>query len=125
MVAPDELFHGRQEHDAMLTSFDDSKKIINMKNFFNECYRFHARCLFPAVVPIHYVALYTIQSGSYIFSPDFISNFKKMSLNEANILWQMTLKPSETKLHDVLALLFNPLSYGKKVRIFFKRNARF
>lgn len=102
----------------MLTSFDDAKKIINFKNFFNECFKFNMRCMHPAVVPIHFIVLYMIQSGSYILSPDFVSTFKKIDLNEANILWHMTFKPAETILNDVMTLLFNPLSYGKKVLIY-------
>ena len=73
------------------------------------------RCMHPAVVPFHYAILYMIQSGTYILSPDFVSNFKKIALNEALILWKMTFVPTDVKLHDVMALLFNPLSYGKKV----------
>jgi len=69
----------------------------------------------PAVVPIHFIVLYMIQSGTYILSPDFVSNFKKIDLNEATVLWHMTFKPAETILEDVMTLLFNPLSYGKKV----------
>jgi hypothetical protein len=103
----------------MLTSFDDAKKVINFKNLFNECYRFNMRCMHPAVVPIHFALLYMIQSGSYILSPDFVSTFKKMALNEASILWGMTFSPAKTTLADVMTLLFNPLSYGKKVFLFF------
>jgi hypothetical protein len=99
----------------MLTSFDDAKKIINFKNFFNECYKFNMRCMHPAVVPVQFVVLYMIQSGSYILSPDFVSTFKKIALNEAAILWDMTFKPAQTTLADVMTLLFHPLSYGKKV----------
>ena len=73
------------------------------------------RCMHPAVVPFHCAILYMIQSGTYILSPDFVSNFKKIALNEALILWKMTFVPMDVKLHDVMALLFNPLSYGKKV----------
>ena len=69
----------------------------------------------PAVIPIHYAILYMIQSGGYILSPDFISIYKKISLSEAQILWKMTFTPVDTKLCDVLTILFNPLSYGKKV----------
>lgn len=71
--------------------------------------------MYPAVVPIHYAVLYMIQSGSYILSPDFISVFKKIDLDQAKILWEMTHKPQEAVLDDVLTLLFNPLSYGIKV----------
>ena len=109
------LLCGRRDHDALLTSFDDAKKIITMKNFFSESYKFNMRCMHPAVVPVHYAILYMIQSGAYILSPDFISNFKKINLKEAGILWNMTHKPGETVIDDVLTLIFHPLSYGKSV----------
>lgn len=88
---------------------------MNLKNFFNECYKFNMRCMHPAVIPIHYAVLYMIQSGSYILSPDFISTFKKIDLNEAKILWEMVHKPTEVCLKDIMQLLFHPLSYGLKV----------
>lgn len=106
---------GRRDNDALLTLFDEAKKILTLKNFFNECYKLNMRCMHPAVVPIHYAVLYMIQSGTYILSPDFISNFKKLALNEASILWEMTHNPAEVRLDDVLTILFNPLSYGAKV----------
>ena len=74
------------------------------------------RCMHPAVVPIHFAILYMIQSKSYILSPDFISVFKKIDLSEARVLWNMVYNPDEVTMNDVMALLFNPLSYGKKVR---------
>ena len=115
-VSRQELSFGRRDHDALLTSFDDAKKILTMKNMFNECYKFNMRCIMhPAVIPIHYAILYMIQSGGYILSPDFISIYKKISLSEAQILWKMTFTPVDTKLCDALTILFNPLSYGKKV----------
>jgi hypothetical protein len=82
---------------------------------FSEAYRFNMRCMHPAVVPIYYALLYMIQSAAYIFSPDFISTFKKIDQNEAQILWHMTFNPTEVRIKDVLTLIFNPLSYGKKV----------
>ena len=114
-ISRQELSFGRRDHDALLTSFDDNKKILNLRNFFNECYKFNMRCMHPATVPIHYAVLYMIQSGSYILSPDFISTFKKIALNEAAILWGMTHNPQNVILDDVMTLLFNPLSYGVKV----------
>lgn len=73
------------------------------------------RCLHPAVVPIHYVMLYMIQSGSYILSSDFISVHKKTDLSEARTLWEMVHYPNNVCLSDVMNLVFNPLSYGAKV----------
>jgi hypothetical protein len=113
------LSFGRRDHDALLTSFDDNKKILNLKNIFNEAYRFNMRCLHPAVVPIQYAVLYMLQSGSYILSPDFISTFKKMDLHEAQILWHMVFLPQESTLQGVLSLLFDARSYGLKVSFIF------
>ena len=110
-----ELSFGRRDHDALLTSFDESKKVLNLKNFFNECYKFNMRCMHPAVVPIHYAVLYMIQSGSYILSPDFISTYKKIDLSEAKVLWEMVHKPHDVCLADIMQLLFDPRSYGLKV----------
>ena len=115
-ISRQELSFGRRDHDALLTSYDESKKILNFKNLFNECYKFNMRCMHPAVVPVHFNVLYMIQSGSYILCPDFVSSFKKIDLNETGILWNMTFRPADTTLRDVLTLIFNPLSYGKKVR---------
>jgi hypothetical protein len=112
-----ELAFGRRDHDALLTSFDDAKKILNLKNIFNEAYRFNMRCLHPAVVPIQYAILYMLQSGSYILSPDFISSFKKMDLSEAQVLWNMVFSPQESTLQGVLSLLFDARSYGLKVSL--------
>lgn len=114
-ISRQELSFGRRDHDALLTSFDEAKKVLTMKNFFNECYRFNMRCMHPAVVPLEYAVLYMIQSGSYILSPDFVSTYKKIALNEAKILWEMTHNPSDVCLQDVMTILFNPLSYGNKV----------
>lgn len=73
------------------------------------------RCMHPAVVPIHFAIMYMIQSKAYILSPDFISVFKKIDLSEARVLWNMVFNPDDVTLDDVMTLLFNPLSYGKKV----------
>lgn len=114
-ISRQELTFGRRDHLALLTSYDDSKKIINLKNMFNECYKFNMRCLYPIVAPIHYVLLYMIQSGSYILSSDFISVHRKTDLSEARTLWDMVHYPRNITISDVLNLIFNPLSYGTKV----------
>lgn len=116
-VTRQDLAFGRRDHDALLTSFDDSKKIINLKNMFNESYKFNMRCMHPAVVPIQYAILYMLQSGSYILSPDFISIHKKIDLTEANILWKMVHKPAQVVLSELMQILFNLLSYGVKVYV--------
>jgi hypothetical protein len=102
----------------MLTSYDDAKKIITLKNMFNECFRFNVRCLHPVQAPIHYVLLYMVQSGSYMFSSDFISAYRKTDYAEARTLWTIVHDPKSATISDVMRLIFNPLSYGRKVRLF-------
>lgn len=98
----------------MLTSFDDAKKIINSKNLMNECYRFNQRSLWPAVVPIPYCLLYMLQSGEYIFTPEFITFYKKLDLEETTVMWEMIHNPSKTTLEMIVKLVFNPRSYTPK-----------
>ena len=98
----------------MLTSFDDSKKIINSKNLINECFRFNQRSLWPAIVPIPYCLLYMLQSGEYIFTPEFITFYKKIDLEEANVMWSMIHHPSATTLDMILKLIFNGRSYSPR-----------
>lgn len=115
-----ELDSGRREHAAMLTSFDDEKKIINIKNFFNECFKFNKRCLFPCIVPIDYVVMYMIQSGNYILTPDFISQYRKFDLEDASALWEMTHNPPGTDIEEVRRIIFDGRSYerGRKRRYY-------
>jgi hypothetical protein len=110
-----ELSFGRRDHDALLTSYDDAKKIINLKNLFNEAYRFNMRTMHPAVVPIHFALLYMIQSGAYILCPDFISTNRKLDLTESLALWKMVHQPHGVCLRDIMQLVFDPRSYGIKV----------
>ena len=97
-----------------MTSFDDSKKIINSKNLINECYRFNQRSLWPAIVPIPYCLLYMLQSGEYIFTPDFITFYKKLDLEETTVMWDMIHNPSKSTLQMILKLIFNARSYAPK-----------
>jgi hypothetical protein len=115
-ITAQQLTNGRRDHECLLTSFDDNKKILNMKNMFNECFRFSQRCLSPAIVLIQYVLLYMIQSGNYIFSPDFISTFKKIDISEADVLWDMVYEPRKVTIGMILKLVFDSRSYGMKVK---------
>lgn len=98
----------------MLTSFDDSKKIINSKNLINECYRFNQRSMWPAVVPIPYCLLYMLQSGEYIFTPEFITFYKKLDLEETTVMWDMIHNPSKATIDMILKLIFNARSYSPR-----------
>lgn len=100
-------------------SFDDSKKIVTMKSLMNDCYRFNMRCMFPAVVPIHYALLYMLQSGNYILTPEFITNYKKVDFEEASALWQIVHDPKSTCISMIMKLVFDSRSYGKKVSALF------
>jgi len=114
-ISAQDLTNGRRDHESLVRTFDESKKIINQKNLFNEAYRFNCRCLLPAVVPVHYVVLYMIQSKDYIFAPDIVSYNKKLDFTETEILWQVCHFPSTVTIGMILKLLFDPRSYGYKV----------
>jgi hypothetical protein len=101
-----ELDEGRREHAAMITSFDDTKKLITHKNFFHECFRFTRRCLFPLIAPIECTITYMIQSENYVLSPEFISTYKKISLDEAAVYWNMIHYADKVTLEDVSAIVF-------------------
>lgn len=107
-ITAQELTNGRRDHVALLRSFDDNKKIINLKNMFNECYRFSQRCLFPLVVPIDFTLTYMVQSDTYILSPDFIATYKKINLDEAACLWKIVHDCEKTTVADIRKLLFDP-----------------
>ena len=88
-----------------------------MKNFFNEAFKFICRCLLPCVVPIQYVILYMMQSGEYIISADMIQSYRKIDLEEANILLKIAYFPQQTTIDMVNKLIFDPRSYSPKVNI--------
>ena len=80
-----ELEAGRRDHVAMLSSYDDSKKIITMKHLYNECYKFNRRCLFPCVVPIEFALTYMIQSGimKFIIIMHHTTNYNNLTSSYA------------------------------------------
>lgn len=107
---------GRREHAALLSTFDDSKKVVNVKSFFLDCYRFNRRAFYPCIVPIEYVVTYMVQSGNYVLSPDFINAFRKMDLDEARAYWEMIHEHEQTSVDDVMRIIFDPRSYDKRSR---------
>ena len=107
-IRAQELTNGRRDHVALLRTFDDNKKIFNLRNFFNECYRFSQRSLYPLVVPIDVTIMYMLQSDGYILSPDFIATYKKINRDEATVLWKLVHDAEKTTLADVRKLLFDP-----------------
>ena len=63
--------------------------------------------MFPAVVPLHHCILYMLQGGEYVLSPDFVSTFSKVNYNESEANWKLLHAPLETKIDDILLLVFN------------------
>lgn len=57
----------------------------------------HQLILFPFRLPI----------GNYILTPDFISTYKKIDLDEATILWDVIHDPSSTTVEDIKKLVFD------------------
>ena len=88
-----------------------------MKNLTNEAYRFNMRCMSPMVIPFNFALLYMIQSGEYIFAPEFISSFKKLHMDEAAALWQMIHYPTKTTMHQLQCLIFDGRTYGYNVTL--------
>lgn len=113
-ITASQMDQGRREHAALLSTFDDSKKVVNAKHFFLECYRFNRRAFYPCVVPIDYVITYMIQSGNYVLSPDFINAFRKIDLGEASTYWDMIHEPQDSTVEDVRQIIFDIRSYDKR-----------
>ena len=103
---------GQLMHTAMKTSIDDNRKVLTMKNLFNECFRFDKRCMAPIIIPFHYCLLYMIQSGEYILSSDFVSSNRKLHSDEAAALCSMIHFPTNTTMYMVRVLIFDNRSYG-------------
>lgn len=55
----------RQDHLALVTSFDEKKKVISLMHYFNEAFRYNMHCLYPAIVPIAYCLMYVLRCGEY------------------------------------------------------------
>ena len=117
-IATSEIQAGRMEHTSMASTYDEEKKIVTQKNFFSECYKFNKRSFSPFVVSIDFCLLYMIQSKQYCLTPDFISCYRKIDLNEANIMWNILHEPDTADVQMVRALVFDPRSYdARKVTI--------
>ncbi len=97
MVCPSIIQHsekrleaGRLTHMDMLTTYDSNKVTLSPKHFVAEAYKFSRRCLFPLLCPIVYVALYMLQSGAYLPSPDWLKKFNKMDLTQTQVGYTST-----------------------------------
>ena len=56
-----------------------------------------------------------MQSEEYILSPDFVSQFRKVSLEETQSLWTIVHDPEATTVAMIMKLVFDPRSYDPKV----------
>ena len=101
---------GRKDYDLNLVSFDDSKKVLTLKNLLPEAYRYSVRALLPVQFPVQIVIMYMIQSTEYVLAPDFISYFKKLDAAQAEALWTMYHSPKLCTLDMIRSLVFNPSS---------------
>ena len=87
---------------------------LMMMNLFNEAFRFNARCIFPAVVPVHFTILFMIQSKNYILSSDFVATNRKLDIRESISLWKLIHNPEMATVDDIFTLVFDKRSYGVK-----------
>ena len=85
-----------------------------MKNFFSECFKFNKRSFSPLVVSIDFCLAYMIQSQQYCLTPDFISCYRKIDLNEANTLWDMLHQPENATVAMVRSIIFDPRTYDSR-----------
>jgi hypothetical protein len=74
--------------------------------------RFSKHSLDPAIVPVPYCLLYMIQSGKYIFAPDFVGYNKKLDLGETEVLWDIVHFPESATIDTILKIVFDPGAYG-------------
>ena len=61
-----------------------------------------------------------MQSGEYIMLADMIQSYRKIDLEEANILLQIAYFPQQTTIAMVNKLIFDPRSYSPKVNIYIR-----
>lgn len=108
---------GRQDYDQNLVSYDDSKKVLTLKNLLPEAYRYSMRALHPVVFPVQVVILYMIQCNEYVLSPEFISTFRKLDACQADVLWSMFFEPKNCTLEMIRTLLFNPCTWDSRVSL--------
>ena len=102
----EELQAGRLQHLQQLTAFDENRVVLTQRNLIAELFKFSMRSLFPCVVPIRYVALYAMQSGNYIPSPEWLKRFSKMDHHEAQSLWEIVHTPKNTVLSNIDCIFF-------------------
>lgn len=97
----------------MTSNFDENKKVITLRSFFLDAFRFNRRSFFPCVVPLDSCVGFMLQSGGYVLSPEFVTMYRKMDYDEASIYWQLVHDPEKTTINDVRTIVFDPRSYER------------
>jgi hypothetical protein len=107
------ITHGRDAHKNMTTNYMEDKKVLTIRNYMLEVYRFIKRTMDPVIIPIHYALLYMIQSGMYVLSMEFVSVYKKVHFNEAQTILNMIFFPSSTTIDMIKLLIFSVGSFER------------
>lgn len=55
--------------------------------------------------------MFLLLLGNYILSPDFVTQYRKLDLNEANVLWDLIHNPQNATVEDVKKVVFDPRAY--------------
>ena len=59
---------------------------------------------------IEYIILHMMQSGDYIISADMMQSYRKIDLEESNMLMQIAIFPQQTTINMIRKLIFDPSS---------------
>ena len=109
-IPREELEHGRLQHIAQLTAFDENKTVLTQRNLIAEVYKFSRRSLYPLVTPLRYTLLYAIQSGEYVPSPEWIRKYAKMEHPDAEALWCIIHNPKSATIEQTDTVFFDSRS---------------
>lgn len=71
----------------------------------------------PVKIGIAQAVTYMVQTKDYIIGPDFIAWNKKIDENDADTLLHLAFKADSAIIADIRRLIFDPRSYGPKVRM--------
>ena len=114
-ISREDLQQCRLQHISLQTAIDDGKVILTQRNFFSEMYKFFMRSLFPCVCVVRVVAMYALQSAGYIPASDWVCNYAKVDLHEAQALWKAAWNPKLITLADSDHILFYGYSRPRKI----------
>ena len=90
----------------MLTSYDENKKILTLKNIFNEVYKFLVRCIMPLKISFVQSVTYMLQSN-YTLDASFISRFNKIDSKLAELLLWIVHNPNKVRPSHVRAVIMD------------------